>query len=461
MSDHLPGRGRRTALAVSATLALLLSVAGTAAGALFVWAEGRLAHEDYVSRTDPDTGEITIDGECAREGCNFLVLGSDSRSGLSPQDQEHTGTPEQVEGEHSDTIILVHVPEGAGAATILHFPRDLWVQIPGQGWGKINGAFEGGARRGGADLMARTIERLTGLEVDHFLFVDLAGFQGIVDAIGGVPICVDRPMLDAYTGLDLPEAGCYDMDGATALAFVRSRHQACDEIPDFARISRQQQFLRAVLSKMLAPSQLANIPSLVPAVGRNIVKDERLGALGLASLASDLQGVSTGDTDFRVVPGSPELIHPPGYPEGLSIVRLAPEARELFLRLRTGRPLGRLGIKQEQTPPSPAVIATAVVDHRSGGSAGEVFDLLARGGFLVESGPVTAAEAGIVEPRAGIYHAPGAEDAARVVGGYLPSLPILGAPGQLPPRTDVVVVIGPRYEPEPEPADPSTSCPGA
>jgi LCP family protein required for cell wall assembly len=455
MSEPLPGRGRRTLLAITATTALVLGVAGTSAGGLYVWANRELGQGDYVSRPDPDTGDIPIDGECAQEGCNFLVLGSDSRSGLSAEDQEHTGTPDQVEGEQSDTIILVHVPEGAGEATIVHFPRDLWVQIPGNGWGKINGAFDGGVQRGGADLMARTVKQLTGLDIDHFLFVDLAGFQGVVDAIDGVPICVDRPMFDAFTGLDLPRAGCYDMDGATALSFVRSRHQACDAIPDFARIARQQQFLRAVLSKMLAPSQLANIPSLVPAVGRNIVKDDGLGAIGLASLASDLQGVSTGDTDFRVVPGTPELL-----PTGLSIVRMLPEARELFQRLRQGRPLGRLGIEQEQTPPSPAVIRTVVVDKRSGGTALEVFDLLARGGFLVEGGPVGVADLGFVPDRGAVYFAPGAEEEAGVVGGFVPALPTIEAAGELPGDADVAVVISPRFDPGAEAPEGST-CPGA
>jgi hypothetical protein len=261
-------------------------------------------------------------------------------------------------------------------------------------------------------------------------------------------------MFDAYTGLDLPEAGCYDMDGVTALSFVRSRHQACDAIPDFARIARQQQFLRAVLSKMLSPAQLANIPSLVPAVGRNIVKDQGLGAIGLASLASDLQGVSTGDTDFRVVPGTPELL-----PTGLSIVRMLPEGRQLFQRLRTDRPLGNLGLEQEQTPPSPAVIRTAVVDKRSGGTAQEVFDLLAAGGFLVEGAPVAAADVTFAPERGAVYFVPGAEEEADVVRGYVPSLPTIEANGELPGGADVAVVITPRFDPDVEPSDPTT-CPG-
>ncbi len=86
--------------------------------------------------------------------------------------------------------MLVHVDPIQQRAIVLSFPRDLWVRIPGRGFDKINAAFEGGLQHGGPQLMAQTVANLTGLAVDHYLYVDLAGFQRIVDTMGGVPMCI-------------------------------------------------------------------------------------------------------------------------------------------------------------------------------------------------------------------------------------------------------------------------------
>ena len=140
-----------------------------------------------------------------------------------------------------------------------------------------------------APIVARTVEDLTGLHINHFLYVDLAGFQGVVDALGGVRMCMPYPMQDVLTGLDV-QAGCQEFDGGT-LAFVRTRHQPCDAVPDFARIGRQQQFLRAVLTKLLSPSEVANLPGLVKPVASNVVKDSDFQILDIIELARQLQGV--------------------------------------------------------------------------------------------------------------------------------------------------------------------------
>ena len=454
------GRLRGALLAVSACLSLLLAATAAAGYGTYLWAQRRLSEHPIAPR-DPDTGERVIGGPCVRRACNYLLLGSDSRAGLSEEEQRMFGSPGTVEGQRADTIILVHVDPGRERAIVLHFPRDLWVRIPGRGWGKINSAFEGGLRGGGPARVARTVQELTGLRINHVLYVDLAGFEGVVDAMGGVPICVDRPMEDPLAGLHIPRAGCYTFDGSTALAFVRARHVVGDCIPDFARITRQQQFLRAVLAKLLSPSQVVHLPALVPAVAANIVKDRDLRIPELLGLVQELQGVSAGDADFRVVPGVPEGITVNGV--YASVVRMLPQARELFRRLREGEPLGDLGRELPSTPPSPANIRVGVFDAGAGSVARRVLSQLSRGGYDTSPGLAPASELGVRTEGSAILFGRGRQDEAEVVARFLPGLePVPAARGSLR-GLDVAVVVGPGYEPAPpggggEGAPPPSGC---
>ncbi|MFM8998648.1 MAG: LCP family protein [Actinomycetota bacterium] len=345
------GRRSRILLAVTALVATFVSVGSAVGLGLYALAES--------SRTTiPDaagSGEgFDITGTCAAESCTYLLLGSDSREGLSAEDQERFGDDLAIGGDtRSDTIILVRTEPDAKRATFLSFPRDLWVEIPGHGEDRINAAFEGGLEGGGAQLVAATVTALTGIPVDHVLYVSLAGFQHVVDALGGVELCLPEPMVDPLTKLDLP-AGCQTLDGAASLAYVRTRHQPCDRIPDFARIARQQQFLRAVVAKMLEPAEVLKLPTLVPDVLGNLVVNDGLNPAELAYLASRLQGVGAGNVDFRVVPTYP------AWEGDRAVVKTTePEASKLFAKLRRGKPLGDLGRLSEFTAPSPSSSARA------------------------------------------------------------------------------------------------------
>ena len=171
------------------------------------------------------------------------------------------------------------------------------------GEGRINTAFEGGIDGGGAQRVARTVKQLSGMQIHHVLYVNLLGFQRVVDALGGVDMCVPYPMFDELTLLDIP-AGCQHFDGRTALAYVRTRHQPCDTVPDFARISRQQQFLRAVIAKVLQPGELLRLQQLVPELLGNLVVDEGMNPAELVYLAGLLQGVGTDNADLSPADGA-------------------------------------------------------------------------------------------------------------------------------------------------------------
>nr|WP_232236324.1 LCP family protein [Nocardia sp. BMG51109] len=184
-------------------------------------------------------------------GTNWLLTGSDSRLGLT-SDQESelsTGGTSDAGGERSDTIIVVHVPK-SGAATIVSLPRDSYVPIAGHGRDKLNAAFSAG----GPKLLAQTVETATGLHIDHFAEIGFGGFAGMVDAVGGIDMCLPEAIDDPLAGIDLP-AGCQRLDGAQALGFVRTR---ATPRADLDRMRNQQMFLSALLKKSTDTGTLVN-----------------------------------------------------------------------------------------------------------------------------------------------------------------------------------------------------------
>jgi LCP family protein required for cell wall assembly len=445
---------RRTFLVAGASFATLVLVASTFAMGTYFWARSKIQTIPIIGPSPGSTLPPDIqDDPCTRHVCNYLLLGSDSRKGLSPVRYGSTDN-----GYRSDTIILVHTDPNQKHAVILSFPRDLWVHIPGHGWDRINAAFEGGVEGGGPQLVARTIRDLTGLQVNHVLYVDLRGFQGVIDALGGIPMCVDRPLYDVLARLNIPKPGCYTFDGRTALSYVRARHLPGDCVPDFARIARQQQFLRAVLAKILSPGELLHLPSIVPAVARNIRVDPGLrDPTELLHLLDQLNGVNTGDADFRVVPTVPEGVIVNGVFK--SVVKpIQPNASTLFRDLREGKPLGNLGKALINTPPSPANIRVGVFDAASGGVAQRVLSVMERSGFDTSSGLSDVSALRMTVQGAVMLYRPGASEMANVAHGFVPNLPQKQAPKGVLKGVDLALVITPTFTPQPPGGAGSPTC---
>ena len=465
-ASHPHPHWRRGFLVATATVsALVMLVAATGMGT-YLWVRSQIVTIPGSELPPGDAAaaggslEPEIAGFCDDRACNYLLLGSDSREGLTPEELVAFGDDEHIGGENrADTIILVHTRPDRREAVFLSFPRDLLVEIPGIGEGKINSAFTGGIEGGGPMRVARVVRSLTGMQVHHVLYVNLAGFQGLVDALGGVDMCVPYPMYDVLTLLDIP-AGCQHFDGATALAYVRTRHQPCDAVPDFARISRQQQFLRAVISRLLTPGELLRLPTLVPELLDNLVVDEGLrNPAELVYLAGQLQGVTTDAAQFRAVPTIPAGIYVNG--QYLSVVKMVePQAAELFARIKGGRALGDLGAELSSTAPSPANIVVQVVDRRAGTIATEALDVLTRSGFDITPGIVPGASFDSPVKGSAIVYREGAEPQAKVVGTYYRNLDLVAAPaGTLPPGVDVALVLTPTYAPPPPATEPPVECP--
>ncbi len=254
-------------------------------------------------------------------GTNYLLVGSDSRVGLSAKEQKrlHTGS---TEGQRTDTIMIMHVPL-IGAPTLVSIPRDSWVGIPGYGQGKINSAFA----IGGPQLMITTLEEATGLHIDNYVEIGFAGVADTTDALGGVRLCPDRRYNDANSGLKVKK-GCQIMDGQDALAYVRMRY--ADPRGDLGRVERQQEFISAVAKRAMSP-----ITWLLPwrafgaasAAGSSLTVDKSTGIFDDARLAVAMGMISMGMGDATTVP----TVEGSYYVGGQDAVKWdTPKALELF-----------------------------------------------------------------------------------------------------------------------------------
>jgi LCP family protein required for cell wall assembly len=213
-------------------------------------------------------------------GTNWLIVGSDSRI-------------EETTGSRTDTIMLMH--SGSTPSTLISLPRDSYLAIPGHGRDKLNAAFS----IGGPMLLIRTVEQATGLHIDHFAEIGFGGFVNVVDAIGGVDMCIPESINDPLAALNI-KAGCQQLDGATALGYVRTRATAA---ADLDRVQRQRAFLSALMAKATSPATLLNPFRLVPmanGLAGAISVDSGDHVWHLLSLALALRGVSNGGVTATV-----------------------------------------------------------------------------------------------------------------------------------------------------------------
>ncbi|MCQ4618967.1 LCP family protein [Corynebacterium sp. CCUG 71335] len=229
----------RGCIPTALTLLLVLIVAGT----LFV--DTRLTRVDAF----PDNQVANT------AGTNWLIVGSDSRQGLSDEDIERLGTGGDIGQGRTDTIMLMHLP-ATGKPTLVSLPRDSYVEIPGYGMDKINSAFA----FGGPKLLTETVEQATGLRIDHYAEIGMGGLAGLTDAVGGVELCPSEPIQDPLANLDV-QAGCQKMDGPTSLGYVRTRATA---MGDLDRVQRQREFMSALMKRVVSPGVLLNPFRLVP-----------------------------------------------------------------------------------------------------------------------------------------------------------------------------------------------------
>lgn len=310
-------RQRRVVLFCAALSSLVLILSGTA------WGLTRYVN-DTVGRVNAGTAGTPSSGPL-----NVLLAGVDLRSGLTPQQQRtlHVG---HVVSSNSDTMMLVHVSANRRRVAVVSLPRDSWVDIPGHGMNKINAAFG----LGGPRLMVATVQHLTGLKIDNFVEVNFLAFVTIVNALGGVNICLPFAVNDPDSGLRL-SAGMHHVDGITALKYARDRHSFA--LSDLTRIKNQQSLLSSLLHEAISSGTLAN-PVKFSAFLRAVlgaVKVDR--GLDVTALAKKLRGISMSDVRFLTVPLSTIDYRTP---TGESAVRWdASAAKRIFAALKADQPV--------------------------------------------------------------------------------------------------------------------------
>lgn len=302
-------------------IALLIGVLVLAWLAFMVW----VPYNAWTNITRVDSapsGDRPTDGK----GTNFLLIGSDSRQGLTEEQKKLYGAT-NAEGARTDSIILVHVSDSGNKPLIISLPRDSYVPIPGYKKNKINAAYT----FGGPKLLVATVESATGLPIKGYLEIGFGGFASVVDSLGGVDICVPFNMLDPEAGIDLKK-GCQTLNGPNALGFVRTRHT--DPRGDLGRADRQRQFLSAVMKKAMSPSTV-----LVPwkyrsfadsmSHGLTLGQDTTMGEA--IAIFQAMRSVSNGDGLSATVP-----ISDPNYTTyaGSSVKWDSAKATELFRMIK-------------------------------------------------------------------------------------------------------------------------------
>jgi len=360
--------------------------------------------------------DLTLADAPGGGGSNYLLIGSDTRSFVANEGEAQAfGDETEAGGQRSDTIMVLHADPDSGRALLVSFPRDLWVDIPGRGSSKINAAFNDGPQ-----AVIDTLAQDFGVPIHHYAEVNFDSFREIIDAIGTVPVFFPAAARDELSGLQIPFPGCAELDGATALAFVRSRHlellnqqtgewEDADQIPDLGRIGRQQAFLREVGARAM-DAALTN-----PIAGNDIAQsavdhltvDQDFGRTDVFALADGLagEGAGAGGPESQTVPSEPATRG------GQSVLEATGDADALMARLRDF----------DTTVPDPSSVApedtrVKVLNASSvDGAAATALDGLKAAGFAGAGAgnfdqPLQTSE---------VHYASGAEDEAALVAGFV------------------------------------------
>ncbi|MER7545759.1 LCP family protein [Actinomadura sp.] len=423
-----PRRGWRILGWVCIGLSAVMVAGSLTAYGLYRKAFGNISHEDVNAQLGPNRPKKL------NNAMNILLIGSDSRAGANVK----YGRSYRNVAPRSDTMILLHLSPGGGQALGISFPRDLVIPIPAcknrkgetvpaQSSAMINSSFT----NGGAACVILTIEHLTHIRIDHFMQVDFTGFKNITKAVGGVPVCLSKPVNDRHSGLRLSK-GKHVISGETALAYVRTRYGLGDG-SDTSRIKRQQKFMGALANKAMSAGVLSNpkkLYSLMNATTKSLTTDKELTPQVMMDIAQEMQGMTSGKLRFVTVPSGPDPADP-------NRVVLSDAAQPFFAAVRNDTTVPKEpAARGPKIPPSQVRVR---VYNGSGitGQARRVADDLESQGFQVTVGgnaPSTTAATKVL-------YGSGADQQAATLAALIPSKPQPAARGKgaRPGVVDLVV----------------------
>ncbi|MEU7630867.1 LCP family protein [Nocardia sp. NPDC049220] len=348
----------RAALTVSAVIVLLTTGGG--------WSYLRSINNGFtqVSAIDNNSTDV-VDAGAQLGDENFLLVGTDTRAGANGT--VGAGTLDDAEGARADTVMLVHVPKERQRVVLVSFPRDLDVTRPVcEGWDNDKADYTGEKfpaaagdklnavyALGGPKCLFNVISKMTGLSINHFVAIDFAGFESMVNEVGGVEVCATKPLIDGELGTVLAGAGKQRISGETALNYVRARKVIGEERSDYDRINRQQRFLASLLRSTLSSRILfdpGKLNGFIQAFQKHAWMDG-VQSNDLLMLGRSLQKVDAGAVTFLTIPTAGTTSY------GNEIPRES-DIKAIFSAIRDDRPLP--GEKPAVTDtPSPAAPAPA------------------------------------------------------------------------------------------------------
>jgi LCP family protein required for cell wall assembly len=423
-------RWRRWGLgAVAVVVALALVAVGG-----FVVVNNKFNLIDRIGDADLD---VAVDGAPR----NYLLIGSDSREGIDPDDPRAAvfmaagqGGPS---GQRADAIMILRIDPGQGTVDVLSVPRDLWVPIAGTGGEeRINSAYTAGPQQ-----MIDTIRQDFDIQIHHYIEVDFKGFKDLVDSVDGVSMWFDRPVRDLNSGLDVADVGCVRLDGYQALAFVRARYfeeqgdlgWQSDPTGDLGRMARQQLFVRRVAQRVaddFSITDVRGLNSLADVAANNVIIDNRMNLRQSVALARWFSSVDDEAINFYSLPT--ERWFTPG---GADVQLLEPFAAEEILQLFRDEQPDADDVSRQRLVPV-VVLNGSGVEGQAAGAA----ETLASVGFTVAD----TGNAGATYERTVVRHAPGAEATAIRLARHIEGGAGLEEDDGLPPGS-VIVVLGPDF----------------
>lgn len=431
-------RGRSLAVTGLAVAAVLILATSAAAFVAYSKLNGNITSEDLTGklgeRPEPPMSDAT----------NILLLGSDTRAGRA--NSKYGG--KHVSGARADTTVLLHLSEGRRKASLVSIPRDSWVRIPsceqedGSMSEPITERFNTAYTIGGTACTIKTIESLTDVYLDHYVVVDFAGFQRMINAMDGVPVCVEHAVSDPKSELRLP-AGRSVVKGKQALAYARARYSLGDG-SDLSRIERQQALMSAMIRKAKSSELLLNpgrLYGFLDAATKSITTDPELGSLNeLRKMAMSVKGLQTGQVRFVTVPNRIRADE--------ATVAWTPAADALWEAIRRdgalpGEPTPRptpTGSPSSTPTLKPSDVQVTVLNG-SGvpGQAGDVAEDLEAAGFQV----VGVGNADTYDYKQSLVRYTGGGDSAHTLADVVPGSSLTEAPTG---GSEVELVVGKNYE---------------
>jgi len=381
-------------------------------------------------------------------GANYLMVGSDTRSFVSSaQDRQAFGTQTQTQGQRSDTIMILHTDTSSGRSLLVSVPRDLWVPIAGHGNAKINSAFTIGPQ-----TLVDTIQADLNVPIHHYVEVNFDTFRKMVDAVGTVPVFFPAPARDHFSDLNVPTAGCVQLNGVQALSFVRSRdlevldpqtHQwkIVDALPDIGRVGRQQAFVRELASVALNTALTNPLQgnSIVDKVISDLRLDDGFSRSDLFAVVGAFHGVNPNDPSHVQTTTLPFKA---GTQQGQDVLYLKqPDADAVLATLRdfsgSGGSSGSASAGGGPTPSASSVHVRVLNASGVSGAAARALAALARHGFV---GAGTGNEPRGLQSTSEIHYRSGSAGAARLVAGFAPSARLVT--DDTVTGADVVLVLG-------------------